>query len=41
MMVDHVVAMPSDIAFRDRLLGAGWITAYAGADGSLLTRSTS
>jgi hypothetical protein len=41
MAVDYVVAMPSDIAFRDRLLGAGWITAYAGADGSLLTRSTS
>jgi hypothetical protein len=41
MAVDYVVAMPSDIAFRDRLLGAGWITAYAGADGSLLTTATS
>ena len=41
MAVDYVVAMPGDMAFGDRLIEAGWITAYAGADGSLLTRSTS
>jgi hypothetical protein len=41
MAVDYVVAMPSEISFRDRLLEAGWISAYSGADGSLLTRSAS
>ena len=41
LAVDYVVAMPSEISFRDRLLAAGWISAYSGADGSLLTRSAS
>lgn len=41
MAVDHVVAMPSENSFRDRLLGAGWISAYSGADGSILTMSAS
>jgi hypothetical protein len=41
MAVDIIVTTPSEIAFRDRLLAAGWISGYAGADGSLLTRSAS
>jgi hypothetical protein len=40
MGVDLAVASPSEAAFRDRLVDAGWVTLYDGADGSILKRPT-
>ena len=36
--VRFVAVGPEQAAFRDRLLGAGWVERYAGADGALLSR---
>ncbi len=38
MDVDVAVALPSEMAFHDRLTGAGWVSTYRATDGMVLTR---